>query len=40
MKIVNVLKQVDLIKTYNFEKIIIKLEKLKAITMDNIVPKS
>ena len=35
MKIMNVLKKADLLKTYSFEKMIIQLEKLKAIAMDN-----
>lgn len=35
MKIMNILKQNDLIKTYSFEKLILHLEKMKAVVMDN-----
>lgn len=35
MKIMITLKQADLIKTYSFEKMLIQLEKLKAVVLDN-----
>lgn len=35
MKIMNTLKQADLIKTYSFEKMLLQLEKSKAVVMEN-----
>jgi transposase len=35
MKIMNILKQNNLIKTYSFEKMILQLEKMKAVVLDN-----